>query len=119
MSVEVKMDLSGIDIAKLEVRKAMERGIKEVTYDLEQKSTDEAPIHYGDLRDSAQSSFETTMSHYESSVSYNTIYAVRQHEHPEYNHPKGGKGKYLEDPFKHNIDKYLNHIKNMIKGVLK
>lgn len=32
-------------------------------------------------------------------VSYNTPYAVKQHEELSYNHPKGGKAKYLEDPY--------------------
>lgn len=35
-------------------------------------------------------------------VAYNTPYAARLHEHPEYNFQKGRKGKYLEDPIKHN-----------------
>ena len=35
-------------------------------------------------------------------VSYNKVYAARLHEHPEYKFQKGRKGKYLEDPMKHN-----------------
>lgn len=31
-------------------------------------------------------------------VSYDTAYAVRLHEHPEYQFQGGRKGKYLEDP---------------------
>lgn len=37
-------------------------------------------------------------------VGYNTPYAARLHEHPEYNFQKGRKGKYLEDPIKNNLN---------------
>jgi len=36
-------------------------------------------------------------------VGYNKVYAARLHEHPEYRFQKGRKGKYLEDPLKHNL----------------
>jgi len=39
----------------------------------------------------------------EAGVSYNTDYAVRQHEDLEYDHPNGRKAKYLEDPFNEQI----------------
>jgi hypothetical protein len=32
-------------------------------------------------------------------ISFSTPYARRQHEELGYNHPRGGKAKYLEDPF--------------------
>lgn len=31
-------------------------------------------------------------------VSFNTVYAARQHEELTWNHPKGGQAKYLEQP---------------------
>lgn len=36
-------------------------------------------------------------------IGYNKSYAARLHEHPEYHFQKGRKGKYLEDPIKHNL----------------
>lgn len=36
-------------------------------------------------------------------IGFNTEYAARLHEHPEYNFQKGRKAKYLEDPIKHNL----------------
>lgn len=36
-------------------------------------------------------------------VGYNTRYAARLHEHPEYRFQKGRKGKYLEDPLVRNL----------------
>lgn len=37
---------------------------------------------------------------------YNKVYAARLHEHPEYHFQKGRKGKYLEDPIKHNLSTF-------------
>ncbi len=43
-------------------------------------------------------------------VSYNTPYARRQHEEINWNHPRGGGAKYLENAFKQeapNVKKYI------------
>lgn len=119
MSMEFKVDVEGFDFAKLSARKALESSLKKCAYDLQEESTKQAPILWGDLRDSAQTTFNSGAKDYEAIVSFNTIYALRQHEHPEYKHPKGGKAKYLEDPFKQNQAKYMNFIQNAIKAVLK
>ena len=51
-------------------------------------------------------------------VSYNTPYARRQHEELGYNHPLGGKAKYLEDPFNRNKDKVLKYAEKQVKKAL-
>jgi hypothetical protein len=43
-------------------------------------------------------------------VGYNTKYAARLHEHPEFRFQKGRKGKYLEDPIKNNIDTFNSFL---------
>jgi hypothetical protein len=43
-------------------------------------------------------------------VGYHTKYAHRLHEHPEYNFQNGRKGKYLEDPIKHNLSLLQNVV---------
>jgi hypothetical protein len=35
-------------------------------------------------------------------VSFTEVYAARQHEELDWEHPLGGKAKYLEDPVKRN-----------------
>lgn len=52
-------------------------------------------------------------------VGFNTPYAARLHEHPEYNFQKGRKGKYLEDPIKHNLPLFRDHYIETVKGALK
>ena len=51
-------------------------------------------------------------------VSFNTPYARRQHEELGYNHPLGGKAKYLEDPFNRNKDKVLKYAAKQVKKAL-
>lgn len=51
-------------------------------------------------------------------ISFNTPYARRQHEEIGYNHPLGGKAKYLEDPFNRNKSKVLKYVETHVKRVL-
>ncbi len=51
-------------------------------------------------------------------ISFNTPYARRQHEELGYNHPLGGKAKYLEDPFNRNKDKVLKRADKQVKKAL-
>lgn len=50
----------------------------------------------------------------EALVGYNTKYAARLHEHPEYRFRNGRKGKYLEDPIKENRNTFLQYYKSII-----
>jgi hypothetical protein len=51
-------------------------------------------------------------------VGYHTPYAARLHEHPEYRFQKGRKGKYLEDPLKHNLSRWLTVYAKEIGALL-
>ena len=52
-------------------------------------------------------------------ISFNTPYARRQHEELGYNHPRGGKAKYLEDSFNRNKKKVLKYADKQIRKALK
>ena len=52
-------------------------------------------------------------------ISFNTPYARRQHEELGYQHPRGGKAKYLEDPFNRNKKKVLKYADKRIRKALK
>jgi hypothetical protein len=52
-------------------------------------------------------------------ISFNTPYAVAQHEELGYEHPRGGKAKYLEDPFNRNKKKVLKYADKQIRKALK
>ncbi len=51
-------------------------------------------------------------------ISFSTPYARRQHEELGYNHPLGGKAKYLEDPFNRNKNKVLKYAAKQVKKAL-
>jgi hypothetical protein len=51
-------------------------------------------------------------------ISFNTPYARRQHEELGYQHPRGGKAKYLEDPFNRNKNKVLKYAAKQVKKAL-
>ena len=52
-------------------------------------------------------------------ISFNTPYARRQHEELGYQHPRGGKAKYLEDPFNRNKKKVVKYAELKIKKALR
>jgi len=52
-------------------------------------------------------------------ISFNTPYARRQHEEIDYEHPRGGKAKYLETPFNANKKKVIKYAERKIKEALK
>lgn len=60
-------------------------------------SAAEAPLDIGTLIES-QSVVPAETPEDGAAVMYDTPYAAKLHEHPEYNFQGGRKGKYLEDP---------------------
>lgn len=53
--------------------------------------------------------------HMSGNVSYNTPYAIRLHEHPEYNFQKGRQGKWLERTIKARKKAVLGYMKNKMQ----
>lgn len=51
-------------------------------------------------------------------VGFNTPYALAQHERLDFNHPKGGKAKYLEDNLKEQADRYQGNLNDHLRGAL-
>lgn len=101
-------------LKKTEVKS--KKGFKEVCEDLIGKSINLAPVDIGDLRGSGHVEYKND---FDANVGFNEPYAIKQHEHTEYEHPKGGQAKYLEQPFRENIDKYIKHIAEAIENANK
>lgn len=59
-----------------------------------------APIAEGTLRGSGERVTHRTDSGAEIVITFSTVYAARQHEELDWQHPRGGQAKYLEEPFK-------------------
>lgn len=103
------------DVAK----KAAIGAIQTCAADLQRKSAEEAPIDTGDLR----ANCSVSQLHEEGNLVYHTVgydlpYAIVNHERLDFNHPKGGKAKYLEDPYNENVAKYERYIRNAVKQTL-
>jgi hypothetical protein len=52
-------------------------------------------------------------------ISFSTPYARRQHEELDWEHPVGGKAKYLEDPFNRLKKKVVKMAEQQIKKALR
>lgn len=127
-----------VNIAEEAALKAMRTGAEAILTE----AIDEAPIETGTLRRSGTVTvgklpdYESTYEAAESGrdmktafaepigkekavyISFNTPYARRQHEELGYNHPQGGKAKYLEDPFNRNKNKVLKYADKQVKKAL-
>lgn len=88
-------------------KQAARDSLVESAYDLAEKAAADAPIDKGDLRANAQVDVDNVESG-EFSVYFDLPYALIQHENLDFNHPGGGKAKYLEDQFNANYQKYLD-----------
>lgn len=93
------------------VREAAARAVVEVAEDLGTEADDRTPVDQGDLRRSR----EVVAEGLSAAVTYDTPYAVAQHEDPTLNHPRGGEARWLENALNDNADRYVEHIADAIR----
>jgi hypothetical protein len=93
----------GFSSASADVGQRIAEGETLAAHRLMALSTEQAPLDLGTLIGSAAVTPATDPEE-GAAVSYDTPYAARHHEHPEYNFQNGRKGKYLEDPAVENRD---------------
>ncbi|MGH3586690.1 MAG: hypothetical protein ACRDQ0_10240, partial [Pseudonocardia sp.] len=77
-------------------RRRAARGVQLAAEYVLGESRQEVPLDEGTLERSGRA--EVDESTLRGSVSYDTVYAVPQHERMDYQHAPGRKAKYLEDP---------------------
>jgi hypothetical protein len=65
-----------------------------------------APVEEGTLRASGDLDVDVGPGGVIVTVAFNTVYAARQHEETEWEHPKGGEAKYLENPLRERLPRY-------------
>ena len=113
----ITLDTSGfekvLDALAKGVDKISDQGLNEMGDELLRLSVKEVPHDEGILSASGVSQKDGK----DWSVSFHTPYAARLHEHPEYRFQKGRKGKYLEDPLKHNLSKWLQIYATNLRGL--
>lgn len=104
----VKIDTK--DISK-QMSLGIKQGLEEFNTIVAKESSGEAPLDEGTLR----SSLLVTLTDNETTISYNTDYAIYVHEGLDMNFQRGKKAKYLEDPFRRHQNELPNMLKNHIK----
>jgi len=89
-------------------RAVARRGFREVADQPEAPEMVTRPVQEGGLGDAVVGE-----------VGFNTPYALVQHERLDFNHPKGGKAKYLEDNLTQQADRYQDNLSDHLRGALK
>lgn len=74
------------------------------------------PFDVGTLMQSGETSVDPPTL--EAAVSYDTAYAQRLHEHPQYHFQPPGQGKWLESTFLANAEGVKTRIADAIRGAL-
>jgi hypothetical protein len=93
---------------------AMVEAVRDVCEDLLSESRDEVPYDQGDLSNSGKVTVAAGGNDVEGAVSYDTPYAVIQHEATDFAHQDGRKAHYLGDPFRANSERYLHYLAGKI-----
>lgn len=81
---------------KRRMRAAAEAAVRAVGEDLLGEAQRRAPVEEGTLRGSGELEVKHVGNMIVAEVSFNTVYAARQHEELSWSHPRGGQAKYLE-----------------------
>ncbi len=96
MTMTVKTEWHGPVVTERE-RVGAAKGLFLAAENILEMATRIVPLNEGTLERSGAASVDEAKL--VAAVSYDTPYAVRQHEELDYNHPNGRQSKYLETPF--------------------
>lgn len=87
--------MSEVDAIRRRYRAACVAAVRTFTEDVGGEAQRRAPIDEGPLRASEEVDVDVTGDLVTGTVSFNEVYAARQHEEDEWEHPKGGQADYL------------------------
>jgi hypothetical protein len=110
---DYKLTWNGAGVKK-DIEEGGTEGLQEAVEFLLDESNKTAPIADGTLINSGA----TSVDGLEASVSYDTPYAVRQHEDTTLRHPNGRQAKFLENAYKENITAIQEFLAKAIKGAI-
>lgn len=105
------------EVALAKEHRGAVKGLEASTEHLLGESRDQVPIEEATLERSGVASVDE--SKLEGAVSYDTEYAVVQHEALNYHHDAGRKAKYLEDPFYEEIPTFQALIAAELRKALR
>lgn len=100
-----------------EVKQASAQALSDAAEFLLEKSNETVPFDIGTLQGSGKTSLDPASM--TAAVSYDTPYAVRLHEHPEYNFQNGRRGKWLELTIQEQKSKVQDYIADRIRQAMR
>lgn len=112
------MALDGLDDAGARIRAALAAAVVECAKDLKTLSQQRVPVDQFDLHNSAKVSTDFDGDHLQAAVSYDTPYALVQHEDPTLQHDAGRTADYLGAPLRENAGRYQRHIADQVRDAL-
>ena len=104
--------------AKKAFRAGADRGVALAAEHVLGESRKIVPHETGVLERSGRATTETRGAQVTGAVSFDTPYAVRQHENTHYRHKKGRRAKYLETPLNSNKSKIQQIVAAALRGEL-
>lgn len=109
----------GTGAAERKLKAAAEKAVRQAAADLQGRAVRDAPVDTGDLRGSGHATDPVWVGNkVVARVEFDLPYAKRQHEETEWEHPKGGKAKYLSDNVDEMRPKYIAYIQSKIARYL-
>ena len=112
MSFELNFRWDG-EAASATIKRKLLEGIEEGTEFLLGEANKIVPLDEATLLRSGETSLERET--FTGCVSYDTPYARRLHEHPEYRFNRGRKGKWLEITLNSKMTEIFQHIASKIQ----
>lgn len=110
MSATFRLTLNKTKIHSV-VKNGSKKGLHDALDHLAAVSKEQVPLDQGPLKNSCY--VDVASDGKSGTVSYDTPYAVVQHEHTEFQHQNGRKAKYLEDPV--NDSAVLSEMETLLK----
>ncbi|SDL14420.1 Minor capsid protein [Nocardioides sp. YR527] len=115
MSAGFEINLN-IDGAKKAVREARKQGLRDAVEYVLTEANKHIPHDEGNLERSGRADVNAEGTR--GAVSYDTPYAVKQHEDMSLRHPGKGQGKWLENTMTREADTVREIIGTAIKGAI-
>lgn len=100
-----------------EARSAALGAIRDFAYAILEDANRLVPLEEGTLQGTGIVDVDEGEMH--AVISYNTPYAIKQHEDMTLNHPNGRQAKYLETPVKERAEEFTKHVGGAIKDALR
>ena len=100
-----------------EILKSAVKGLKITAQNILGESQKLVPVDTGTLQKSG--AIKVDSQNLMAQISYNTPYALKQHEDATLNHPNGGEAKYLERPFNEKSGELEVNVGNEIQRILR